>query len=279
MTRSRPFVIWTMRRTGGTSLTMLLSRLSEHPTREHEPFNHGRRFGWVAENFKTHADPARLRADMETALAERPNIKHCYDLLPMALHAALLEVTQKLDYAHMILDRRDEGSRIRSLELALATGAWGPDDARKVYPAYLEGDTPVPEMALDRIARMRKTAASRRKWLAGALGSAGISPVVVFFEDVYGPGAEGAARIDATVKALGLDRDRLPDFDAQVARSLEGSGQGSGRILPLVPNIAEVEKALAAPKGWPNPFDGGHEKATESPAEDPAADTPPPARR
>ena len=36
---SRPFIVWTMQRTGGTALAQTLMGLSEHPAAEHEPFN------------------------------------------------------------------------------------------------------------------------------------------------------------------------------------------------------------------------------------------------
>jgi hypothetical protein len=42
-TVSSPFIIWTMQRTGGTTLTDLLMSMSEHPGAEHEPFNWARK--------------------------------------------------------------------------------------------------------------------------------------------------------------------------------------------------------------------------------------------
>lgn len=42
---SKAFFIWTMRRTAGTSLTTLLTGISEFNSVEHEPFNRDRKFG------------------------------------------------------------------------------------------------------------------------------------------------------------------------------------------------------------------------------------------
>ncbi|AXI46082.1 hypothetical protein C1J03_08665 [Sulfitobacter sp. SK012] len=44
---SHAYFIWTMQRTGGTTLAILLRRLSEHPSVEDEPFNLTRVFGHI----------------------------------------------------------------------------------------------------------------------------------------------------------------------------------------------------------------------------------------
>lgn len=44
---------------------------------------------------------ARLRADMEAALAPRPVIKHCYEIMSTELNRTLMEVASGLGYVHV----------------------------------------------------------------------------------------------------------------------------------------------------------------------------------
>ena len=54
--RTRPFIIWTLRRTGGTNLATRLMALSQYPKLEHEPFNPDRVHGHVTRNWVEHCD-------------------------------------------------------------------------------------------------------------------------------------------------------------------------------------------------------------------------------
>ena len=45
------FIIWTVRRTGGTRFTTKLTDMSIYPVAEHEPFNIDRMFGKITKRF------------------------------------------------------------------------------------------------------------------------------------------------------------------------------------------------------------------------------------
>jgi hypothetical protein len=130
-TRDRPFILWTVRRTGGTALMALLTRLSTCPTIQHEPFNRNRKLGHVTALVLPEEGVARpvvateLDAALRDALARPKNIKHCIDHLPSALHMALLRVASELGYRHAVLFRRDEAARARSLAWPLQRARGG----------------------------------------------------------------------------------------------------------------------------------------------------------
>src|SRR5579863_9787871 len=104
---SHPFIIWTMQRTGGTSLTDLLLEMSEHKAAEHEPFNRDRQFGAVTIAWAQTKDEEALRRALADLLAQRHLIKHTYELRDMQLNLALMEAAAR-DYRHIFLFRRDE---------------------------------------------------------------------------------------------------------------------------------------------------------------------------
>jgi len=244
-TVSDPYVIWTMRRTGGTTLATLLSTLSEHRGIQHEPFNPERLFGHISDAFMQTQDTAQLRAALQECLADRPVIKHCYELMPEAFNTVFLDVTSALGYRHIVLDRRSETDRILSLELAHLTGAWGGEAAREIYPAIEAGEVTLAPVDIARARRQMTLCRNRRLELARLWVDAEPGPFVVYFEDVYSDPQQGRALIARLLAFLGIRPEDHAGYDAMVDDALLKRGQNSARILQAVPNadaaIAELD--------------------------------------
>lgn len=147
-----PWILLSLRRTGGTSLTTFLQSVSRFSGIQHEPFNPDRQFGWITRGFRKSNDQAWLDEQIGSVLAQRPNIKHCLDVARPELTRALIERCHALDYRFVLLTRRDEAARLTSLYLAMATGAWAAEQAQKIYPQIAEGTlkaTPIDISALE----------------------------------------------------------------------------------------------------------------------------------
>lgn len=230
-------MIWTMRRTGGTTLATLLSTLSEHSGIQHEPFNPDRKFGHVLQAFRQDDDLEALRIALSACFADRPVVKHCYELMPAAFNAVLLEVTTALGYRHIVLDRRNETARIMSLELAHLTGAWGGDAAKKIYPAIEAGEVTLDPVNLARARAQMGACQIHRQQLAQLAQDIVPAPFVVYFEDVYCAPEEGRALIKRLLGFLEIDPEDHQNYEALVNDALMGSGQNSTRILKAVPDV------------------------------------------
>lgn len=135
----RPWILLSLRRTGGTSLTSFLQSVSSFEGVQHEPFNPDRQFGWITRGFRETDDLAWLHEQVGTVLASRPNIKHCFDIARPEITRALIVRGHALGYRFLLLTRRDEAARLISLYLAFSTGAWGAKEARRIYPQIAEG--------------------------------------------------------------------------------------------------------------------------------------------
>lgn len=242
---SYPYVIWTMRRTGGTTLATLLSTLSEYTGTQHEPFNQERVFGHIYQGFAQSGDADKLRADLRKCLEKRPLIKHCHELMSHRFNALFLEVTTALGYRHIVLERRNETDRIVSLELAYLTGAWGGQDAKTIYPAIEAGEVTLAPMDIDRALRQMRLCNTRRRELASMITTADLASFVVYFEDVYSDPKAGRALIKRMLAYLDLRPEDHKNYDALVNVALLKSGQNSARILQAVPGaqggIAQLE--------------------------------------
>lgn len=246
---SSPYIIWTLRRTGGTTLAGLLSVLSEHPTAQHEPFNPERVFGSVVSGWFQHNDEARLRADLMQVLEKRPLIKHCYELLPDAFNRVLLEVTLELGYAQVILDREAEVDRILSLELARQTGAWGKQEAWRVFQALENGTREMEPIDVAGAAHHLRVCQEYRSKVQALFDSHGVAPFVVYFEEVYSDPQAGRKMVADLLAYLQIDPNSHADYEALLTEALMRKGQKSGRILEYVPNIAAARAQLAAALG------------------------------
>lgn len=239
---SFPYIIWTMQRTGGTTLATLLAVLSEHPGVQHEAFNEERVFGHVVGHWE---DPERMRQEMAAVLERRPVIKHCHELLPPPLNIALLEISSALGYRHIVLEREAEVDRILSLEMAKITGAWGSDQARRIYRQIEEGAIPVDPIDVPRALAHMHECAARRIGLDNLFESHGQTPYRVSFEDIYTDPVSGRALIEDLLAFLEIDSTANPDYDSLVTEALVQKGQNSTRVAEAVPNYDEARSRLA----------------------------------
>lgn len=238
----RPFIIYTLRRTGGTSLTAFMSRISSFPTVEHEPFNKDRR--WSAFTLaveRGEMKPDTLRARLHEILSDRPNIKHAVEVVPIAIARALIGVCAELGYAQFVLHRRVEKDRLMSLFMAQATGAWGPKDAARLYPLLRSGEVSPNPIDLARVGeRVRMDAAALGETLMTLRGR-GVDFGWLLFEEIYTSPAATVQAALAIAARMGLDLtgtdDRLSVFSAS-------SGQGTAEAMTLVPQSAEVKALL-----------------------------------
>ena len=240
--RTRPHLILTLRRTGGTSLAGFLGRVSSFPGVQHEPFNPDRIWGETTRAFRESGDREALEAAVAARLGERPNIKHCIEVVPFALTCALVTVAAAHDYRLFVLTRRDEARRIASLELARATGAWGARQAAAIYPEIRAGrrqPRPIdPEVARR---RMGQDAAALGRVLA-LLRHRGLDWQWLVFEELY----RGETPIETQARRLAADLGvKVGPDDPRLEMFAQGSGQGSETIAAHVPGYDALKAMLA----------------------------------
>lgn len=243
---SDPFVIWTMRRTGGTTFTSLLTDLSEHRGTQHEPFNLDRKFGHVTQGWTDTHDLDALKAGMAAVLDDRPLIKHCYELVPEMVNLALVKATTERGYRHIVLDRASEVDRIVSLELAKITGAWGVDDATGIYAEIEAGTRSLAPVDIDAARKHLVTCAALRRWLAGVFDASRHTPLLVYFEEIYSDFEAGKQVIEDILACLQIDPAAHRDYSAKLVEALTRKAQKSQSIAHAVPNMDALRTALEA---------------------------------
>lgn len=237
----RPHVILTLRRTGGTTLTTLLQAISPFPKVQHEPLNPGRAWGTISRAFSESGDLEAVQTALAAKLARRPNIKHCIETVPPHVTRLLIEACAERDYAVFLLTRRNEASRIRSLFLAQATGAWGARQAAEIYPRILSSEIRLAPVRLKSVEqRLAKDAAALGQVLR-FLRHRRIDHDWLLFEEIYADDGAMGPRIRAIAARTGID---LATDDPRLQDLAVGAGQRSGDILPFLPNSRDLDRLL-----------------------------------
>lgn len=128
--KHRPFIIWTLQRTGGTNLSSKLMAVGEFPAAQHEPFNKERDFGYITAHWQANKNHAFLNEEIRKICEKNTLIKHCVETVPLAVTDTLLTESIKAGYNHLFLYRKNSADRLLSLHFAQKTGLWGANMAK-----------------------------------------------------------------------------------------------------------------------------------------------------
>lgn len=253
-TRIRPIIIWTLQRTGGTNLARHLFGRTGRPATQHEPFNAGRVYGHVTEQWNKERDRPALDAAMTEIAGSGVVIKHCVETVPWEVSEALAVAACRAGYSHLFLYRDNSLDRLLSLHYARQSGIWGPE-----YEAGAALDQkifaqPLPVEDLVKHER-RATAMLSKAWRH--LVAQGASPMALAYEDIYAVNSPTQAhqKLAPVLQAFGLSQGE--GHDATLMADIVGTGeQGTRASYGAFPGVAELKKRLGAVPRFA-PDDGG----------------------
>lgn len=242
---SAPFIIWTLRRTGGTNLAQSLFNRSPLPKVPHEPFNSDRLYGHISKHWMANKDARALREAVARVLQGKALIKHCVETVPEAVDIALAEESVLAGYRHVFLYRRNALNRLLSLSFAQRSGVWGPSaDAAGNAPGNEVFSRPLPvdhlvqhELMCRRVLRSVHTLLQTR---------ATTPPLELVFEELFESEDRGRARVQfiSVLQDLGLSHSDAEDL-ALADNVLESGVQGTRSVYGRFSNADALENALA----------------------------------
>ena len=238
---SKPFFIWTMQRTGGSSFAGLLMTISEYPHIVHEPFNTGRIYDYITEKYK-HGE--NITTDLDNIFQDKPNIKHCYELFDKTYNALIMDASIASGYQHIFLCRRDETSRILSRFLAMQTGVWGPKEVDR-YQEVISGKFALQPFDTDAMLSHYKHCKEMTEYIQHKLEEKQIQYKVVNFEDLYvGNRNDRLKKVYEIFQFLEFDSDTPSRFADEIEKRIFHAAQNSHDIVRYVPNYIEAKNIL-----------------------------------
>lgn len=238
-TKAVPFIIWTLQRTGGTNLTQRLVDRSDLICVQHEPFNAGRMYGHITQQWLASHDQSALVKDVQEIADQRVLIKHCVETVPWEISLALADATIHSGYQHLFLYRKNARDRLLSLHFARETGVWGPKMNKEA-----DDNTEIQAIAVDNLIAHEHKSIGLLQRVWQHLISQGVHPLALSYEEIYRVKPEQAIEtLLPILKALGLSQNE--NNDSAFAMEVIGKGdQGTRDQYQSIPGINELENAL-----------------------------------
>lgn len=238
---SKPFFIWTLRRTGGTSLTTLLAEISEYPKIDDEPFNEDRVLNYIVQDFKSGNDIAN---ELSRVFSSTPNVKYCYEPYNEEFNSLIVNVASNQNYKHIILTREDEVSRIMSLFLAQQTNVWGAKNLKK-YKAIKAGEESLCPFNIDKMLNQYKHDRKITNDIKEMLTKKNKQYKVVSFEDIYtGNRKKRLTNLQELFEFLEFNENTMAEFEDKIEEMVFHASQDTKNILKYVPNHLEAVEKL-----------------------------------
>ncbi len=242
---SKPFIIWTMRRTGGTSLTTLLTDISEYNGIQHEPFNQDRVLGGFIKKFRAGVPIDEIEEGIRKVFLDKPLIKHCYELFGKEFNKLIVDTACEQEYKHIFLRREDEVSRIVSLFLAQQTSVWGPEQKREKYQNIISGKEALQPFNIEKMVEHYKWCNTITHYIQNILEENAQEYKVISFENFYTGTREARLKnLYELFDYLEFEHVVREQYKDKIEEKIFHSSQNSKSILEYVPNYQEAIKKL-----------------------------------
>lgn len=248
----KPFIIWTMRRTGGTNLGQTLFNASSLNEVQHEPFNVDRVYGKVFHDWKSSKDDEAMYGAIDAILSQKPLIKHCLEIIPDKINEAIVTISKKYGYEHLFLYREFATDRLLSLNYAKMTNIWGREQLSK---SKIDKNVFKEPIDIDNLIDHEKSCREKMLLVYKLILKQQNLPLAVSFESLYkSPSFEYSSILVREIfNGLCLDCDNITDnlLEALLKRGGQGT-KGDYTRFPNSSTFIETAKKLPLFKLYKN---------------------------
>lgn len=240
------FVIWTMRRTGGTSLANAIARIGDYPI-EHEPFNWDRIFGEISRGFNNDKKNYDFLSDQikEKCFDKGICVKHCYEVAGNVLNPSLVELFSKANYKHIFWYRKNDLMRLLSLFTAKQTDVWGKHGSKDAYKRYLSGDLELTPYNIEDMNSHFQLCKRTSRLIKQTLLQQGCDFKELSYEDLYaGELADREKKLTDLCLWLGIEPGVIKETLKDCKFNLMNANQNSAVLYKHIPNLNEIKEAF-----------------------------------
>lgn len=224
----RPFIIWTLQRSGGTNVASHFFDRSYNRSLEHEPLNLDRELGYIRDKWESRQNLEMLRQDLREELSKKVNIKHCVDVVPSPVTSALLDVSCELGYKHLFLIRRTALDRLLSLHFARSFNIWGWEVANSVDSSVISARMRESDLPIEDLITHEQNCRSELSRIFDSLVNRGATPAIAVFEDLYNTFEQDIALL--LYEKISTHLDLMPSPDVATIRQLLFKDRSEPRV-------------------------------------------------
>jgi hypothetical protein len=230
---SNPWIIWTVPRTGGTTLSRALKAVSEHKKIEDEPFQYGDHPKELAHIYE-HWRKTKEISELTIRLIDRCLIKHIPEAFDDEFNIKLAQISSDLNYKHINLKRQDELARLISRDIAQQLDVWQPPKSTEVINDIISGKRQLKPLDVPHLIDNYRLGQHRWHKIKPHLGKI----LDITMEDLLY--RDRQATITRLIRYLNLPESA----HVRINTLLDDGGQDSGKIWRFLPNIDELKQAL-----------------------------------
>ncbi|MGB3405207.1 MAG: hypothetical protein WBA77_21165 [Microcoleaceae cyanobacterium] len=246
---NQPFIIWTMRRTGGTSLANILGILANKKV-EHEPFNWDRSFGDITKTFQNdYKNFNLLEQSLEArCFSAQINVKHCYEIAGQVFNDAIIDIFSKSCYKHIMLTRQNELLRLLSLYTAKYTEAWGKHGSEEIYKKYKSGIAQLPNYDIADMQYHANHCNQATDKVRQKLIDYGVNVYEVSYEDLFTDAKSLDQRkeiLSNLCQHIGIDSNLIKYKEMDYSYLLMKNKQSDFDIYDKIPNLSEIKSSFS----------------------------------
>jgi tetratricopeptide (TPR) repeat protein len=233
---SHHFFIWTVRRTGGSSLKRSLEHISDHPVIQAEAFNTDRMLGYDNEEEK-------LLQRFEEIRGKHYCIKHCWELHKPKFNNMILDYAKQEGYKLILLTRENVLEMLISLELAYQTKVWGRGQIGNLSNYENREFSPL------NLQRMRKNCDKYEASLVKnreLLVQKQLKWMEISHEQLYKGSEESRfIQFNSLCNFLEISQDKINENYNRLYDELMNQKQNSSNIYSQIPNILEAQQEFS----------------------------------
>ncbi len=233
---SHHFFIWTVRRTGGSSLKRSLEYISDHPVIQAEPFNSDRMLGYDHEEEK-------LLQRFEEIRGKNYCIKHCWELHKPKYNNMILDYAAQEGYRFILLTRENVLEMLISLELAFQTKVWGRGQIGNISNYEKR------EFDALNLKRMKRNCEEYNKSLEQCRNrfiQEKFEWIEISHEQLYQGSQESRFNhFNSLCDFLNISQEKINEKSDVLHDELMNKKQNSSKIYSNIPNILEVQQEFS----------------------------------
>lgn len=233
------FAIWTVQRTGSTTLAKILEQVTTREV-QHEPFNRDRQFSY-------HGDLSILQQHLQQLSSQEFCFKHCWNVHSEESNMLLLNFLLKQGYSVILLERCNVLAMEISRQLAKQTGVWAKKQSDDRQP--LPEDVALLPFNLLEMKKKIKAYKSKLSFYRDWFTCNQVPLLEIGYEELFtGNLDDRLNQVGQVLRFLSVPGERLSENHGPIVSLLSDYKLNGSDMYRQIPNLGEIVRLFPESK-------------------------------